>query len=223
MEKHLVLLSGGLDSTVNLASSHSKGRARMAVTCDYGQRAASREIKASEALCRHYNIPHRIIRIPWLGKLAANPLTDEKPELPDPAMMDEKSADAQVWVPNRNGLLLNIAAAIAEAMEIDHVLVGFNAEEAENFPDNSEDFLRAAQRAFEYSTQSKVKLVCHTIDMRKPEIIKLARDMGAPLQLCWWCYDGGEEMCGRCGSCRRFLHAAKESGCEDWLKSKGVL
>src|SRR6266850_3604650 len=152
--KAVALLYGGLDSTVAFAI-----RARdtvLALTVDYGQRAARREIASARRTARRYRVPHRVLRMPWLSGGA---LVDRSKRLPSPDLRraaETKASAAAVWVPNRNGVLLAAAAAMAERLGATRVVVGFNREEAATFPDNSARFLDAANRALRFSTRRRV-------------------------------------------------------------------
>lgn len=203
--KSVVLLSGGLDSTVCLKRAVDDSAAFLALTFDYGQKAAHREIESARKICSLYSVPHRVISLPFLAELGDCSLTSKKRALPefDPEERDIKS----LWVPNRNGLFVNIGACFAEALTCDTVVAGFNLEEARLFPDNSAEFIDAANRALQFSTISKVRLFSYTAHLTKKEISALGRAIGAPIELTWSCYNGGEHQCGKCRSCKITLAA----------------
>jgi 7-cyano-7-deazaguanine synthase len=215
-----VLLSGGLDSAVNLALAARHTRLLLALTFDYGQRAARPEIAASRGLCRALSVPHRVIRLPWLARLAhESPLVSRRRPLPrlNPRQLSSRKVASgktarAVWIPNRNGLFLNIAACFAEALRADLILAGFNAEEAATFPDNSLPFVRALNRAFAFSTLRPPKAKSYTQKLTKPQIAALARKLGLPLNSIWSCYGGGPRPCGRCESCARLRRALSARG-----------
>lgn len=207
----IVLLSGGLDSAVNLGQAVSQGQVLLALTFTYGQRAAAREVQAATALAGHYRVPHQVIALPFLAGITRTSLVDGAEDIPAGSLeeldRDRRTSTAKVWVPNRNGLFINIAAAFAEAMEGDTVLTGFNREEGAAFPDNSPDFVTAANAALGYSTLSQVRVVSFTQEMDKAGIIRLGQRLAVPLHLTWSCYYGEETPCGRCESCRRVRRA----------------
>jgi 7-cyano-7-deazaguanine synthase len=219
--RSLILLSGGLDSSANLAFTEYFDTPTLALTVDYGQRAAKAEIKASAAFAKYYGVPHQVLDLKWLGALGGSALTSTKIDMPHLAaneLDDEKITQAskkQVWVPNRNGLLINAAAAIAESMNIQQVMVGFNKEEAATFPDNSAQYLSVATLGLHYSTSTGVKVGCYTDMMVKTEIVQALCNLPKkfPFELVWSCYESGEstggKMCGECESCKRFLRATK--------------
>lgn len=209
--KSVVLLSGGLDSVVNLHMAHKSGKVQLALTFDYGQRAASQEIKAARLYCEKLGIKHQVIDISWLGKITRTALVDLSKSLPNLKNLDDKSegdrSAVAVWVPNRNGVMLNIAASFAESLDCDVVVPGFNLEEATTFPDNSEDYMLALDKSFSLSTLKKVKVQCFTVKLNKVEIVKLARSEKIDLSGVWSCYQGGPKPCGVCESCQRFKRA----------------
>jgi 7-cyano-7-deazaguanine synthase len=213
MHSAVVLLSSGLDSTVNLYKGVRELQVRLVLTFDYGQRAAVKEIEHSRKICSDLKLPHQIIDLKWLSEITSTALVNKNETVPqgsdvqiDNFTQSMVTAKA-VWVPNRNGVFLNIAAAVAESLKADFVVPGFNKEEATTFPDNSVDYLKALDRAFSFSTATQVKTLCYTQNMDKTEIVKLARELNVPLNEVWPCYFSGAELCKECESCKRFFRA----------------
>jgi len=212
-QKSIVILSSGLDSAVNLAWSARAFQTLAAVTFDYGQRAAKQENAKAKQLCAHYKIKHLSISLPFLAGWTETALvkrTKQLPHLSQSALNERKitqtSAKA-VWVPNRNGLFINAAAALAESAGAKLLVVGFNREEAATFPDNSASYIKAVNRSLFFSTQSHVKVVSKTIEMTKREIVSLGIKLKVPFEWLWSCYEGGKRMCGECESCLRLKRA----------------
>src|SRR4051812_34609029 len=115
--RSVILLSGGLDSAANLAFCAERDEPILALTADYGQRAYEPELRAARSLCEFYGIKHETLDLRWLGRLGGSSLTSRESAIPDvatalldDAMTTQASAKA-VWVPNRNGVLINAAAA----------------------------------------------------------------------------------------------------------------
>jgi 7-cyano-7-deazaguanine synthase len=219
----IVLISAGLDSAVNLKRAVDDGGVAAALTFDYGQRAARREAENSAAMCARFHVRHETIPLPWLARITGTALVGRKKPLPrlKPAELDDPIAAGRsalrVWVPNRNGIFLSVAAAYAEALGARRVVAGFNAEEAVTFPDNSEEFARATTRGLRFSTRNAVRVKSYTFRLRKPAIVAIGLRIGAPMDLVWPCYEGGKKLCGRCESCLRFLRAIREARREDWF------
>ncbi len=209
----LSLLSGGLDSVVATTIAAREHTVALALTCDSGQRAARPEIAAARAVSQALGVEHHALELPWLGAITKTALVNTKRDLPrlatDELDAREKTlgSAAAVWVPNRNGVLIGIAAAYAESLDCDTVVVGFNAEEGATFPDNTPEFAAAATAALAFSTMNHVRVWSPTQDLRKTEIVALGRRLGAPLEQVWSCYGPGPEPCRACESCLRLLRA----------------
>jgi 7-cyano-7-deazaguanine synthase len=207
--RSVVLLSGGLDSVVSLAVALQTGQVLQALTIDYGQRAFVREHDAAQAVAAHYGIPHRSLTLPWMADLLPPGMQSLPPA--DGAENQAATADARtretqtltgVWVPNRNGILLNLAAAYAEAIAADAVIFGANWDEAQAFPDNSLAYCDALTAAFAYSTRNGVRVFAPLAQLTKAQIIARGRELQAPLHLSWSCYTDLPTPCGVCLSCQ---------------------
>lgn len=226
MARSVLILSGGLDSTVSAYLAQQEGELSSAVFFHYGQRAAVSERLAVTAITERLRCPLRVLDVTWLGRFGESALTDEDQTLPQLAAKDldkkkpcEASA-ASVWVPNRNGVFLNIAAAIAESIGADQLVTGFNCEEAATFPDNSRDFVASANEFFSYSTKNAVTVVSYTQDWDKTEIVRQGLKRDVPFDLIWSCYEGGAQMCGKCESCRRSVRAYQAAGIWDKMQHR---
>lgn len=212
----VALVSGGLDSLVSLARAHADMEVRLVLFADYGQRAIVREREAAMGAATFYQLPFREVSIGWLRPLAPEGMRSNGPPSPaqgeasDPSEVREgyplDTVD-DVWIPNRNGVLLNVAAAFAENLRCGLVVTGFNREEADDFPDNRAEYVAAVNRGLEFSTRGGIRVVSFVQDLDKRGILELGVALKAPLDLVWSCYDGGEMMCGRCGSCKRLKRA----------------
>ena len=211
MQKAIALLSGGLDSAVATALWLESGNSiHLALTLDYGQRAAREEARAAKAFADRHALPWERIQLPFLEKAAAGSAL-VNPDRKLPGGTSEQPGDhasaAAVWVPARNLVFLSVAAALAEAAGIDVLLTGFNAEEAQTFPDNSADFLDAMNRALALATRTAVRVESPTLSMDKPAIAVEAHRLGIKPTDLWSCYGAGPEPCGVCESCLRSARA----------------
>ena len=202
--KSVVLLSGGLDSTVSACVARQKTAPVFALTFDYGQRAARMELEAAKKICKVLKIPHKSVTLPFFEEFSRLMLLRSK-------STDVKKAEKveSLWIPNRNGLFINIAACYAEYYGAGLIITGFNREEACEFPDNSAEFMEAINESLRYSTLSRVKVKSYVADLTKKEIYQLGIKYNAPLELIYSCYLGEKEMCGKCASCKRLIEASK--------------
>lgn len=215
--KSVVLLSAGLDSSYNLFKASRDGEVALALTFDYGQKAAKREIAAAGQLAASLGVRHHVISLPWFKDFAQSSLvTGQGIPQGESVKIDNMDASIKsaksVWVPNRNGILLNIAAGFAESLSADSVIPGFNLEEAQTFPDNTSEFLKTLDAAWAYSTANQVKAHCYSTHMSKTEIVADGIKIGLPFSKLWSCYLDGDEWCGECESCQRFKRALEQNG-----------
>jgi 7-cyano-7-deazaguanine synthase len=176
----------------------------------------------------HYKIKHQVMKLSWLQKITKTALVDQKKKLPhltnkeldDPEGVNSKSADA-VWVPNRNGVFINIAAAIAESFNVQQIITGFNWEEAQTFPDNSPEYISAVNGSLSFSTQNLVEVKSYISELTKTEIVEIGQMKKAPLHLIWSCYDKKAKMCWNCESCQRLKRSLEKNKLWEWFKKEG--
>ncbi len=212
----VILLSGGLDSLVSLGLEKQKYDKMLALTFDYGQKAVQPEISASQAICEYYNISHKVITLEWLKEITHTSLVSEASVPTD--IKDYKESMKAVWVPNRNGLFLNIAASFADSRHYDDIIIGANKEEAETFSDNTEEFIDRVNAEFEFSTLKKPRVIAPLIDCTKNDIVEKALENKIPLELVKSCYLGGDKNCGECESCKRLKNALLYNAAEDYIE-----
>jgi len=203
--RSIILLSSGLDSLVSATIAGKRTAPVFALTFDYCQRAAKMEIFYSRKICQYLGIHHKIIRLPFFKDFSGRALIGKSAR--SAAGRFRKVAD--VWVPNRNALFINIAASYAEQFQADLIVTGFNREEAAEFPDNSSAFVRAVNRSLRFSTLRRVRVISYVQGDSKKEIYRLGLKLAAPLKYAYSCYLGGKKMCGKCASCRRLLGARR--------------
>jgi 7-cyano-7-deazaguanine synthase len=217
--KAVVLLSAGLDSTFNLYQASQKLDVALALTFNYGQKAAAKETAKAGNLAEQLGITHQVIDLPWFKDFTKTSLVGEQAiprgeEIEIDSIAASLKSMKAVWVPNRNGIFLNIAAGFAEGLDAKYVVPGFNVEEAATFPDNSEAFLQSLNHAFRYSTNTGVEVKCFSTSLNKTQIIKESISLQIPLDKLWPCYQALARWCGVCESCQRFRRAAHEGGAE---------
>mgnify|MGYP002768695236 FL=1 len=216
MSKGIILLSGGLDSLVSLGLGMQKYGISLALTFDYGQKALGQEISTSKNICDYYKIEQKVIKLDWLKNVTHTALVEDK-ELPEGIDNPEDSAKS-VWVPNRNGLFLNIAGSFADGNDYDYIIIGANKEEGQTFPDNTQEFIDRVNAEFEFSTQKHPKVVAPLINYDKNDIVKQAIEHNIPLEFVRSCYSNGEKHCGKCESCTRLKNALIANGDTHYIK-----
>ncbi len=224
--KSIILLSGGLDSFISLVLAKEEFNIKLALTFDYGQKSAKQEIESSKKIADYYNIEHKIIELPWLANITKTSLVNTEENIPmlDSSELDNKqkteNSAKNVWVPNRNGLFLNVAGCFADSMGFSHIIFGANKEEASTFPDNSIEFVERINSALALSTRVVPKVVAPLANFDKKAIIKLGLELQAPLSMLRSCYSNESKHCGKCESCLRLKRALEANGKDlDFIES----
>ncbi|MDD3012714.1 MAG: 7-cyano-7-deazaguanine synthase QueC [Candidatus Gastranaerophilales bacterium] len=215
--KSIILLSGGLDSVVSLGCTKDAYNITLALTFDYGQRAGEKEVNSSKKIAEYYGLEHKVISLPCLAEITSTSLVNKKSSLPELKVSELDNIDLttnsakNVWVPNRNGLFINIAASFADSYNFTHIIFGANKEEGTTFPDNTQDFIDKINDSLEFSTLSKPKVFAPLIKNDKAEIVKIGIDKKIPFNLIRSCYTNNEKHCGKCESCLRFKRALQNT------------
>jgi len=195
---------------VNFQQAVNDGGVEAVLFFNYGQQALQRERESVRRIAKRYEVEYIEISLPFMARFGSGLTRNHIPHLTQDDLNDSScvmQTASAVWIPNRNGIFLEIAAGIAEDRGVKQILVGFNREEAATFPDNSADYFDLMNMVLKYSTRNKVQLHCYTLSMDKREIFQLGKEIAAPLDLVWSCYEGGRMMCGECESCQRLKRA----------------
>lgn len=216
--KSIILMSGGLDSLAALSYTKNKNLydIKLAITFDYGQKSAEKEIESSSKIANFYKIEHKVIKLNWLKDITHTGLVSQN-TVPTTNLNTRESAK-KVWVPNRNALFLNIAAAFCDSLEYKYIIFGANKDEGETFPDNTEAFRKRISGMFKYSTLVQPEVTAPLINFGKDDIVKIAVETAAPIEFVWSCYSGGEKHCGECESCKHLKRALLTNQCEKYIK-----
>jgi 7-cyano-7-deazaguanine synthase len=216
----LVVLSGGLDSTVCMAvaaADHPAGV--VALSFDYGQRHRV-ELDRAAQVAAHYRAEHLVVRLD-ASRWGGSALTDSGIDVPEPAGPEAAGDDIPVtYVPARNLIFLSVAAGVAEARGADDIYLGVNALDYSGYPDCRPEFVRAFEAAAALALKRGVEghpIVVRTplVALRKAEIVRLGLELEAPMHLTWSCYRGAERPCGHCDACALRAKGFAEAGVPD--------
>ena len=214
----VVILSGGLDSTVCMAIAGGTGGRLVALTFDYGQRHRI-ELEHAAAVARHYTAEPLLVRLD-ASRWGGSALTDEAVPIPD-ATPDAPVGHIPVtYVPARNLIFLSIAIGVAEARDADDVYLGINALDYSGYPDCRPEFVASfaatASLATRRGTEGRpIAIKTPLVELTKADIVRLGLETAAPLGLTWSCYRGGDRPCGTCDSCRLRAKGFTEAGVDD--------
>ena len=217
--KAVALVSGGLDSTTAAAWAKREGWTVHALAVDYGQRHRI-ELARSDKVARALGCAERRVVKIDLRAIGGSALTDEI-AVPKDALHAVKIPPT--YVPARNTIFLACALGWAEVLGARAIIIGANVLDSSGYPDCRPEFLRAFEQLASVATAAatergeKVSILAPLIRLSKSEIVKLALELKAPLELTWSCYDPqpGEKACGHCDSCLLRLKGFAEAGTRD--------
>ncbi|MBN1556551.1 MAG: 7-cyano-7-deazaguanine synthase QueC [Lentisphaerae bacterium] len=224
MEKAVVLLSGGIDSTTLLFDVSRRAQGVYALSFAYGQKHA-RELDLARRQARRAGAAeHRVIALDCFGTLTqgASALTDAALPVPDLARMSgAERARPPTYVPNRNMTLLALAAAYAESIGAADVFYGAQRQDAYGYWDCTPEFVRRLNSVLALNTAFPVTVHAPFAGMRKAEVVKIGLELGVAYAHTWSCYRGGETPCGTCPACVERRRAFEECGIDESVKETG--
>src|SRR5574344_2267214 len=220
-KKAVVILSGGMDSTLSSYIAKNSGYELIAVHFNYGQRTQDRELKAFRDICNELNVLEKYeIDIPFFKQLGANALRDSSIEVPTSGV--EKGIVPITYVPFRNGIFLSIASAIAEKEGASAIYIGVVEEDSSGYPDCSDNLIQDMNKAINEGTKedTKIRIITPLVHLSKTQIVEESIKLNVPLNLTWSCYKEEIEACGVCDSCRLRLNGFKNANAIDPIKYK---
>ena len=211
--KAVVLFSGGLDSTVLTYHLLHENAELKLLSIDYGQRH-QKELSASTQIAVSLGLPHTILKLPMLAELlGGSALTDTSISLPE-GHYAEESMKATV-VPNRNMILLSLAAGHAISLQFNTVAYAAHAGDHTIYPDCRPEFAEAMEKALGLADWEDLRLYRPFVDKTKADLVKLGAELGTPLEMTWSCYAGMDKHCGKCGTCVERKEAFELVGLSD--------
>jgi 7-cyano-7-deazaguanine synthase len=214
-------MSGGLDSTTvaTLAVKTHGSENVVGLSLFYGQKHEVELLHAKwVADClRIRNFQMDISQV-FKGTEMMSALMSEK-EVPRMTYkeMAEHEGPMATYVPMRNSVLLSIAACRAMILGCDEVWIGVHGDDAHHdaYPDCRPDFIGALGAAFYIGSYNKVKLIAPVNHFSKAQVVRLADEIGAPLDLSYSCYNGTPIQCGVCPTCLERKEAFTKAGVMD--------
>lgn len=206
----LMVLSGGMDSTTMLYEY--KDSIALAVTFHYGANHNEREAECARINCRKLGIDLVEIDLSFMGSLFKSSLLDGAEAIPEGNYDDENMKSTVV--PFRNGIMLSVAAGLAESHGLRGVMIANHGGDHAIYPDCRDGFIKAMGNAMAEGTYEHVELRAPYTWLTKAEIAKRGKMLGVDYSLTYSCYKGGDRHCGKCGTCRERREAMIAAGLE---------
>ena len=211
MKDSIIVLSGGMDSTTLLYEYQS--RIALAVSFDYGSNHNQRELAFAALHCERLGIKHLIIPLDFIHQYFHSSLLSGAEAVPEGNYDDENMRSTVV--PFRNGIMLAVAAGVAEDNGLQQIMMANHAGDHAIYPDCRPTFVQAMDEAVHAGTYNGVRLFTPYTNLTKGEIARRGKDLGIDYSETWSCYKGGEHHCGKCGTCTERIEALREAGVED--------
>lgn len=222
--KAMVLSSGGVDSTTALGLAVSKyGKENViALSISYGQKH-DKEIQAAIAVSEYYGVEHLFLDLAEIFQYSdCTLLKQSDKEIPLESYAEQiketkGNKPVSTYVPFRNGLFLSSAASIALSKGCSVIYYGAHADDSAGFayPDCSPVFNEAMNKAIYEGSGHQLTIEAPFVNMNKAGVVKMGLGLGVPYELTWSCYEGGDEPCGKCGTCIDRAAAFAANGVED--------
>ena len=186
-----------MDSTVLLYKYRKE--IKLAVTFTYGARQDEEQTACAKENCELLGIDHLIIPLEFMGKYFRSSILKGGDDVPHGSYNDENMKSTVV--PFRNGIMLSIAAGLAESRELDTVLIANHAGDHTIYPDCRPEFIEAMGSAVNAGTFAGIKIVSPFCDITKRDIALIGKEEGVPFEKTYSCYEGRHKHCGVCGTC----------------------
>jgi 7-cyano-7-deazaguanine synthase len=208
-KKAVVLMSGGLDSSVMAAYLLEKNWSIFPITFDYGSKHNEAEFDAVLKVCKKLNVLNpKLIKLDFVNELFVSDLLKSGGDIPD-GHYAEESMKLTV-VPGRNSIMLSIAAGLAESINYNYVCYANHTGDHFIYPDCRTEFVKAMNEMVQISSDNKVNLYAPFDGIMKWDIARIGAKHNVPLELTWSCYNGNPPIhCGTCGTCVERYEAFK--------------
>ncbi len=212
----VIILSGGMDSTTLLYDVVKQGYKVYALSFNYNQRH-KRELECASATCKKLGISHKIIDLVQIGKelLQGSSLTSDSIDTPHGHYAAENMK--LTVVPNRNMILLSLAAGYAMSIGADKIFYGAHAGDHDIYPDCRSEFVDAMKNVIGLADWKKVDLEVPYLFVDKGDIAILGTKLGVDYSKTHTCYEGTEKPCSKCGACTERILAFVKAGVRDPL------
>ena len=211
MKDSVIVVSGGMDSVTLLYEK--KDEIALGISFDYGSNHNHNELPLAALHCQRLGIEHVVVPLGFMHQYFKSSLLESGESIPD-GSYDEENMKSTV-VPFRNGVMLAVAAGIAESNGLTKVLIANHGGDHTIYPDCRPEFIAAMDAAVEAGTFARVRVVAPYTNISKADIARRGRALGIDYAETWSCYKGGDVHCGTCGTCVERKEALREAGIED--------
>ena len=213
MSSVLVVYSGGLDSYTLLNKAMKNFDRVEAITFNYGQKH-NKEIEYAKSNCVELNIKHEVVNLDLENILAGSALVGDI-DIPEGNYDKEKMK--QTIVPNRNMIMISVAASLVIKNDIEYLWYAAHSGDHEIYPDCRPEFIDKMAAVLEICDYHKIKFEAPFQNLSKNEIVATGLSMDLDYSKTWTCYEGKEKPCGKCSACLERALSFKANNTKDPL------
>ena len=211
MKDSVIIISGGMDSTTLLYDMQE--RIALGLSFDYGSNHNEREIAFAKLHCERLGVRHIVIRMGFIHDYFKRSLLSGADAIPEGHYADDNMRSTVV--PFRNGIMLAIAAGIAESEGLKYVMMANHGGDHAIYPDCRPEFVSAMSAATKAGTYPGIEVLAPYTGLTKTDIALRGKQLGIDYAETWSCYKGGERHCGKCGTCVERREALHDAGIKD--------
>ena len=211
MKDSVLILSGGMDSVTMLYEY--RDAIALAVSFNYGGNHNEKEIHFAKLHCERLSIKHIVINLAFMKTYFKSSLLEGGDKIPEGNYDDENMLSTVV--PFRNGIMLSIAAGLAESNGLKKIMMANHFGDHAIYPDCRGEFIQAIDEAAQAGTYEHVRILAPYTSITKTDIALRGKQLGIDYAETWSCYKGDELHCGKCGTCVERKEALREAGIVD--------
>jgi len=211
MKDSVIIVSGGMDSVTLLYDMQD--RIALGISFDYGSNHNAREIPFARMHCERLGIKHITIDLGFIHQFFKSSLLEGADAVPEGHYADDNMKSTVV--PFRNGIMLSVAAGIAESNGLQFVMMANHGGDHTVYPDCRPEFVRAMSEATKCGTYPGIQILAPYTNITKTDIAIRGKALGIDYTETWSCYKGGKVHCGRCGTCTERREALAGAGIDD--------
>lgn len=207
----LIVVSGGMDSVTLMYDKRDS--IALALSFDYGSKHNARELAFARLHAERLGVEHLVIPLGFMGEHFRSDLLLSGGSIPE-GRYDEENMKSTV-VPFRNGIMLAVAAGLAESRGLKRMYIANHFGDHAIYPDCRAAFIRPMAEAIREGTTNAVLTEAPYTSITKTDIARIGTALGIDYAETWSCYKGGEIHCGVCGTCVERKEAMREAGIAD--------
>ena len=211
MKDSVIIVSGGMDSITLLYEYQD--RIALGISFNYGSKHNDKEIPLARMHCERLGIKHIEIPLHFMEQYFKSSLLIGGEDIPEGHYTDDNMKSTVV--PFRNGIMLSIAAGLAESNGLKYLMMANHGGDHTIYPDCRPEFVDAMSQAISNGTYEHLQILAPYTNITKTDIARHGAKLGINYAETWSCYKGGDCHCGKCGTCVERKEALRDAGIED--------